>query len=392
MPVFGVICEYDPFHLGHRWMLEQLKQQGDVVCVMSGHFTQRGEFAAVNKFARAEMAVRCGADLVLELPTPWAMAGAERFARGGVALLRKTGVVTHLAFGSECGDLAALERVEACLSGAAYQEALREELGSGETFARCRQRAVERLLTAEDAALLQRPNNILGIEYLKALRREGFLLEAVTIPRRGGGHDGPVAEGIAPASHLRQLLRAGRTEEALTFMPPEAAAVLRREIDAGRAPVDMMTCQRGILARLRCMGEEELRPYDGGGEGLYRRVYRAVRQSPDLNTLLETAKTRRYPMARLRRLLLAAYLGLREEPEEPPYLRLLAASRGGCALLRQMREVPVLTKPADVGKLGHQARELFTRESGWTDLYMLAYPDLAQSGCGADWRATPWIM
>ncbi|MFQ9409447.1 MAG: nucleotidyltransferase family protein [Oscillospiraceae bacterium] len=117
MPVFGVICEYDPFHLGHRWMLEQLRQQGPVVCAMSGCFTQRGEFAAVNKFARAEMAVRNGADLVLELPTPWAVSGAERFARGGVELLQKAGVVTHLAFGSECGDLEALRRVEACLSG-----------------------------------------------------------------------------------------------------------------------------------------------------------------------------------------------------------------------------------------------------------------------------------
>ena len=91
MPVFGVICEYDPFHLGHRWMLEQLHRQGPVVCAMSGCFTQRGEFAAVNKFARAEMAVRNGADLVLELPTPWAVSGAERFARGGVELLKKTG-------------------------------------------------------------------------------------------------------------------------------------------------------------------------------------------------------------------------------------------------------------------------------------------------------------
>lgn len=108
MPVFGVICEYDPFHLGHRWMLEQLRQQGPVVCAMSGCFTQRGEFAAVNKFARAEMAVRNGADLVLELPTPWAVSGAERFARGGVELLQNAGVVTHLAFGSECGDLEAL--------------------------------------------------------------------------------------------------------------------------------------------------------------------------------------------------------------------------------------------------------------------------------------------
>ena len=186
MPVFGVICEYDPFHLGHRWMLEQLRQQGPVVCAMSGCFTQRGEFAAVNKFARAEMAVRNGADLVLELPTPWAVSGAERFARGGVELLQKAGVVTHLAFGSECGDLEALRRVEACLSGSAYQDAVRQRLEGGETFARCRQLAVEKLLGPQDAALLAQPNNILAIEYLKALRRAGFPMEPVTFPRRGG--------------------------------------------------------------------------------------------------------------------------------------------------------------------------------------------------------------
>ena len=195
MPVFGVICEYDPFHLGHRWMLEQLHRQGPVVCAMSGCFTQRGEFAAVNKFARAEMAVRNGADLVLELPTPWAVSGAERFARGGVELLEKTGVVTHLAFGSECGDLEALQRVEACLSGESFQETLRRRLEGGETFARCRQAAVEELLDPRDAALLSQPNNILAIEYLKALRRADFPMEPITFPRRGGPHDGGAADG-----------------------------------------------------------------------------------------------------------------------------------------------------------------------------------------------------
>ena len=342
MPVFGVICEYDPFHLGHRWMLEQLRQQGPVVCAMSGCFTQRGEFAAVNKFARAEMAVRNGVDLVLELPTPWAVSGAERFARGGVELLQKAGVVTHLAFGSECGDLEALRRVEACLSGSAYQDAVRQRLEGGETFARCRQLAVEKLLGPQDAALLAQPNNILAIEYLKALRRADFPMEPVTFPRRGGQHDGPVMEGIAPASHIRRLLRTGQTEEAIALLPEESAAVLRRELAAGRAPVDMRACQRAILSRLR-------------------------------------------------RMLLAAYLEL-PEPEHIPYLRLLAASRRGCDLLRQMRGAPVLTKPADVSRLGPQAQALFTREAGWTDLYTLAYPDLSQGICGTDWRATPWIM
>lgn len=139
------------------------------------------------------------------------------------------------------------------------------------------------------------------------------------------------------------------------------------------------------------MSQEDFLPYDGGGEGLYRRFYRAVRQAADIDGLLEAARTRRYPLARLRRMLLAAYLEL-PEPEHIPYLRLLAASSRGCTLLRRMRGAPVLTKPADVSRLGQTAQDLFTREAGWTDLYTLAYPDLSQSACGADWRATPWIM
>lgn len=177
----------------------------------------------------------------------------------------------------------------------------------------------------------------------------------------------------------------------MAFLPRESAEVLRREMAAGRGPVDMHTCQRAILARLRTMSQEDFLPYDGGGEGLYRRFYRAVRQAADIDGLLEAAKTRRYPLARLRRMLLAAYLEL-PEPEHIPYLRLLAASSRGCTLLRQMRGAPVLTKPADVSRLGQTAQDLFTREAGWTDLYTLAYPDLSQSACGADWRATPWIM
>lgn len=394
MPVFGVICEYDPFHLGHRWMLEQLHRQGPVVCAMSGCFTQRGEFAAVNKFARAEMAVRNGADLVLELPTPWAVSGAERFARGGVELLKKTGLVTHLAFGSECGDLEALQRVEACLSAESFQETLRRRLEGGETFARCRQAAVEELLDPRDAALLSQPNNILAIEYLKALRRADFSMEPITFPRRGGPHDGGAADGIASASHIRRLLRAGHTEEAMAFLPRESAEVLRREIAAGRGPVDMHTCQRAILARLRTMSQEDFLPYDGGGEGLYRRVYRAVRAGTSVGEILALAKTKRYPMARLRRMLLAAWLEVPQPPEEVPYLRLLGAGKDGRPLLRQMQRsgVPVLTKPADVGRIGPAAQELFTRECAWTDLYMLGMPSLRWSACGSDWKTTPILL
>ena len=266
MAALGMICEWNPFHLGHAWLLRELKRcySLPVVCVMSGNFVQRGEPAVAEKRARAEMALRCGADVVFELPTVWAMASAERFARGGVALLRRTGVVTQVAFGSECGDAAALMRVAACLDGEDFRAALQRRLAGGDTFAVCRERAAAELLGETDAALLREPNNILGIEYCRALRGSG--IGAVTLPRTGARHDGAASGGIASASEIRRLLHEGQPERAMAFLPPAAAEVLRREMAQGRAPVTLENCERAVLAKLRTLREEDFLPYDGGGE------------------------------------------------------------------------------------------------------------------------------
>ncbi len=398
MQVAGIICEYNPFHLGHAWMLEQLRRQGmeAIVCAMSGNFVQRGEFALLSKQARAEMAVRCGADLVLELPTEWSAAGAERFARGGVSLLAQTGVVTHLAFGSECGSAADIETMAALLEHEDYHAALREALLSGESFAVCRRRAVAKLAGEPLAALLDTPNTNLGVEYCRALRRSGSSMAVLTVSRTGAAHDGAPREGIASASFVRRLLGEGRTEEAMAYLPAQSGEILRREMEAGRAPVTMARCERAILSDLRRMEERQFMPYDGGSEGLYRRVYRAVQEQCTLNEILAAAKTKRYSHARLRRMLLAAYLRLPAEPtaEPLPYLRLLAANERGRKLLRTMQKnhVPVLTKPADVVRLGTAAEALFRAEAQRTDVYTLAYPELQQSCCGSDWRTVPTLL
>ena len=377
-------------------MLQQVRQQGAeaIVCAMSGNFVQRGEAAAVNKFARAEMAVRCGADLVLELPTPWAAATAEIFARGGVELLAKTGLVTDLAFGSEWGDAAALRELASVLNSEEYGENLRALLRSGDSFAVCRQKAAAALVGEETAALLARPNNNLGIEYCRAAAKRGADWNILTIPRTGAEHDGATVDGIASASHIRALLHAGQAEEALALMPPPAAEVLQRELAAGRAPAELRHCERAVLGKLRAMSEADFAPYDGGGEGLYRRLHQAVRTQTSVEAILDEAKTKRYSHARLRRMLLAAWLEMKEIPDHVPYLRVLAANDTGRRLLRQMRDngAPVLTKAADVSQLGAAAEELFRAEAARTDLYTLTYPQLAHSACGADWRATPIML
>ena len=396
MRTAGIICEYNPLHKGHQWMMDEVRRAGAdaIVCAMSGNFVQRGEAAVADKLARAEMALHCGADLVLELPTPWAANTAEIFARGGVALLQKTGVVTDLAFGSECGDAASLQRLAAALDSREYEENLRTLLTGGESFAVCRQKAAALTVGEEAASLLDHPNNNLGVDYCRAMGRVGAQMGVITVPRRGAGHDGAAVEGIASASHIRALLAAGKTEEALSYMPSAAAEVLRRELDAHRAPVALQNCERAVLGKLRAMAQEDFAPYDTSGEGLYRRLYQAVRQHSAVEEILDAAKTKRYSHARLRRMVLHAWLDLEEVPSHVPYLRVLAANATGRRLLRQMRDsgAPVLTKAADVTALGTAAEALFAAEALRTDLYTLAFPDLAQSTCGRDWRTTPVML
>ena len=390
MTVAGIICEFNPLHSGHAYLMARLRQQGAdaVVCVMSGNFVQRGEPALVNKLARAEMAVDCGTDLVLELPTPWAMATAETFAWGGVQLLSMAGC-THIGFGSECGDAALLQNVADALLSPDLQTDIRAALAEGITYAAARQKAVETHLGAS-AAVLRQPNDTLAVEYLKACHQLTVDITPTVVRRVGSGHDGAPSEGYASATYIRRMVRQSEGEFSFSFMPETAAAVLRRELTAGRV-TDVRNVERAILARLRQMTEEEFAAYDGGGEGLYHRVYDAVHRCATVEELLSAMKTKRYPAARLRRLMLSAWLGLPKALETVPYARVLAANETGRALLRQMRKAgqPVLTKAADVAALGGTAEALFRREAAYTDLYTLAYGDLTQSRPGSDWRLTP---
>ena len=199
--------------------------------------------------------------------------------------------------------------------------------------------------------------------------------------------------GTASASYLRQLLRQGQGEAACGFTPPEAADILRRELSHGRV-TDSALCERSVLSRLRVMTEEDWRGYDPGGEGLYHRLYQAARSACTVDGLLSAAKTKRYPLARLRRMALAAYLQLPPAPAQVPYIRVLAATAAGRAHLRRLRDAgaPVLTKPADVSSLGADAAALFALEGRCTDLYVLARPDLTQSAPGQDYRTTPVMV
>lgn len=395
----GVIAEYNVFHGGHAWQLGEVRRRlgadTAVVVCMSGNFVQRGDFAILAKHARAEAAVLAGADLVLELPTPWSAATAERFAQGGVAVLAGTGVVTHLSFGCECGSLEPLQRVAEGLARDSYHERLRRFLGEGMTFAAARQAALSAPELAGDAArCLASPNNALAVEYLRAL--DGCGIQPLALPRMGAGHDSQEPGEYLSASAIRHKILSG-SGDWRPFVPASTAAILDREIAARRAPVSMAACERAVLARLRTMTEKDFSAYDGGGEGLYHRFYHAVHSAAGLEDILTAAKTKRYPLARLRRMLLYSYLGVQPpgRGETPPYLRVLAANARGRALLGEMRKtaaLPILTRPGSVRRLDRAAQDLFALESRCTDLYTLAFPALVQAKPGSEYTANPVML
>lgn len=401
MRVAGIVAEYNPFHLGHAYHLHETRRiLGDdtgILCVMSGNFVQRGEAAIMDKWARAECALRCGADLVLELPTPWATASAEAFARGAVELMTRSGIADTISFGSEGGGGEELSAAAEALLTPAYRAALGRELKEGIPFAAARQRAVRELI-GHPADCLSEPNNNLAVEYIKALRSLGTPMAILPVSRRGAGHDAAEAsDGFASASAVRDLCLAGRWEDAERWIPGETAEILNRSRALFRSPASLALCERAILARLRTMTERDFAalPDSGAAEGLPRRMIAAAREGKSLEEVCALAKTKRYAHARLRRLILWAFLGIRREDcmASPPYLRVLGVNARGRLMLRNMEHtasLPVLVKSAHVKRLDGASHRLFELEARCTDLYGLCLPRVAP--CGQEWTTGPVIL
>ncbi len=397
MNVAGIIAEYNPFHRGHAYMIDAVKSalgsDTAVVCAMSGCFAQRGEWAAFRKQSRAEAAVRCGADLVLELPLPWSMSSAAGFAAGGVGLLDAVGMVTHLCFGSESGDLAELEAASNALEGPEFDGLIRQALTSGISYASARAEALER--TAGSSAVLSGSNNILAVEYLRALKRCGSKMLPVTLKRTGAGHDEVTENAVLSASDIRRRLRAGAGIDGL--VPERAAEVFDRELYAGRVILDAARLENALLARLRILPKSSYEELPDNSEGLGRRLYASVRRCPDIESILYETKTKRYAMSRIRRMLMCAALGIKSGDKEcgVPYIKVLAMSGKGRGLLREMRtkaSLPILIKPAAVRQFGERAARIFTLESDAADFCALAFKNSLDRVPGSDWRSTPFVL
>ena len=400
MKICGVVAEYNPFHRGHAFQLRQIRRllgpDTAIVCCMSGDYVQRGEPAVISKWARAERAVRCGADLVVELPSPWSLQSAEGFARASVGLLSALGCVTDLAFGAECPEIDRLRRLAALLLEHETAAATLLELRQGIPYAAARERALHQQVRQE-AALLRQPNNILAVEYCKAVKTLGSPFQLHALPRRGPGHDQQgEREGFCSASQLRAMLAEGKLEQALALLPPESRRILAREAAAGRAPALARQGDRAAMARLWRMPPAELAGLPGAAEGLENRLYQAIQQSHTVMEACDRAKTKRYAHSRLRRMALCAFLDISagEAAAPPPYLNLLAFSQRGRAVLAQCRKtaaLPLITKPAHSRKLPPEAQAAFEREVLRSRLHSLYLPAPASCAPHAQWTARPFF-
>lgn len=360
----GVIAEYNPFHNGHAAQLALVRERGarSIAVVLSGCFVQRGGPALFSETVRAQAALRCGADLVAELPVAWAAAEADRFAAGGVALLAAMGCDT-LCFGAEDPDPGRLWALARLLEEPAFDAALkaRHAAGGGSLAALRATLAEERLPGA--AALLAGPNNSLGVAYLRAILRLGLPMEALPLPRLQAAHDAPLPGGgaYASAAALRGALAAAGAEGGLPalqrlagYLPAAALPLYRQAVEAG-AVLDPRAFSLSLLSLLRAAGPGAFaRLPGGGGEGLCGLLAAAAAEATDAEGLYARMKSKRYTHARLRRLALAAYLGLEEPlPALPPYLRLLGGSDAGLRGLPKAAgpAVPPLVRCSSLAKL-----------------------------------------
>ena len=329
----GIICEYNPLHLGHKKQIDRIRaafgEETCIVCAMSGNFVQRGMPAIIDKSVRAKAALLCGADLVLELPVTVALSSAEGFAAGGVSILGK--LCDYLCFGAETEDPAALTEAAQALLSQDFPPLLRARLDTGKSFPAARQEALAQLGISGE--LLNQPNNILGIEYCKAILSQGCPMKPFPIHREGSYHAEIADQENPSATAVRKLML-----EAYNWKPrvPKQCRDVFED-----APLHCLAAgERAVLYRLRTMTDAEFEALPYGSEGLWRKFMHACRKEASLEAIIAATKSKRYTRTRIDRMVMCAFLGITKDDLETeiPYTRVLAFSDRGRSLLRQAKK------------------------------------------------------
>lgn len=381
MKTAGIIAEYNPFHNGHFYHVRQTRAAGysHIVAVMSGNVVQRSEVACFSKWTRASAAVKSGVNLVIELPAVYAVASAEKFASAGVSLLDGLGLIDGLSFGSESGNLQELFRcAEACMKINGSAE-LTGFLSQGLSFPKAREKAVEQIAGSEVSKLLRTPNNILGVEYLKALQNIGSSMEPITIRRKGPGHDSKeFSTRYASASLIRETLQQKDIYDLHRFFPEEAFYLFRQDFALKAGGASMYELTTAILYKLRTMTPEDFARLPDVSEGLEYRLCAEAKNAISIDDYLKRVKTKRYTMSRLKRIIICALLGIDKELMEtqPPYIRVLAFDSKGKEILREAKKSATLPIYHSFAKLQEDFPVLAEKEALATDLFRYACPKI----------------
>lgn len=375
MKNIGIVAEYNPFHNGHAYHIEQARKiagGGSVIAVMSASFVQRGEPAAFDKFTRTAMALQGGADMVLELPDILSLSCAERFALGGVRILSASGIADRLCFGSESGDIDALRRAaDSKLSG----DELSSALSSGLSYPA----AAARQLRAHGIGVgSNNPNDVLGIEYIRALNRIAPAIRPFAVRRIGCGYnENTLPENYASASAVRSALLHLTDSENICrvdvlsaisgSVPPFVLLEIQKQLSEQRAPAALSGLSQAVLYRLRCMTGDELSRIADVSEGLENPILRAAKSASNIAELLNAVKTKRYTLARLKRILFNALLGITREQQELAaysddalYIRVLGIRQSKLHLLSELQEnaaLPIVLRRSDAESLPFNAKQ-----------------------------------
>lgn len=383
MERWGVIAEYNPFHCGHEYQLDWMRSQGaeQIVTAMSGNFVQRGGPALFSKWARAKAAVLGGADLVAEIPVYGAMAPAPDFALAGVWTLAQLGVQI-LCFGSECGNLEQLQAAAACCEQIEADERMGTLLKQGMSYPVARGFLIGEIYGEELKNLVSSPNDMLGIEYLRAMKYLAPQMKAAVLPRKGVCHDsGAPAEGFASASYVRRCILDGNFSEWKRYVPKQAVEIYKQELKENKAPCREESLDRTLIWKLRTSSAEQLAMIRDVTEGLENRLAEAGKRCNGFRQCEDFLSGKRYTRARVRRILWNVMLDIFKEqyPKQPDVFRILGIGAQGREILKDLKghEACICMKPAQFLRQGNATIELAVRS---TDLYSICSPKLFPAG------------
>lgn len=387
MKTAAIISEYNPFHNGHKYLVEKARENGatHITAIMGGNFLQRGECAVTDKYTRAVAAVKGGVDLVLELPTVYAVASAESFAKGAVETLERSGCVDELCFGAETESI---EKLRCAVDITQSDEVLavcKKYIKQGHSHPRAMQAAAAELncLNGElsnAAEILSKPNNTLGVEYIRALNGLSSEINPIAFERTAVDHNSDLTCGeFASASKIRELIL-NKDKSFFNYIPVATGEIIKQQIQMGLCPAAIKNGDRAILSVLRRMTAEQLSELPDVTEGLENRIFKAVRESTSVEETVSKVKCKRYTYTRISRVIVCAYLGITKELSKikPQYIRPLAFNQKGSEILKDMKKkssLPIIMSvKKDKQKLSENGKLLFEKDILASDLYRLLTP------------------